>query len=128
MLQRSSYVNYLNSKSVSFSSIIQLGDSVIINGLTRALAVQREVDIFFGNEGSFAAYPIFSEPIPLLPITEDIAYRFHHLKPIIKVNKIDIIGISASSLLHVGNSQNIYMEARVEHVRQLLPRSAERPT
>ena len=29
--------------------------------------------------------------------------------------------MSSSSLLHVGNSKHVSMEARVKHIRQLLP-------
>ncbi len=125
MLQRTSYVNHLDVKVVSYSSILQIGDSCIINGLSRALAVQREEEIEYGREGNFASYSIFSEPIPLLPITEDITYLSRHLNPIIKVNKINVIGFSASSILHIGSSQNIYLEARVKHIRQLLSRETE---
>ncbi|MBT2738789.1 spore germination protein GerPE [Bacillus sp. ISL-7] len=126
MLKRSSYVDSINLKLAVYSSIVQLGDSCIINSLSRALAVQREAEIFFGNEGSFAAYPKFSEPIPFVPITEDISVRYHHLNPVIKVKNINILAISSATVLHVGNSQNISMEARVKNIRQLLPMEEER--
>jgi spore germination protein PE len=125
MLQRSSYVDRIDIKVASFSSILQLGDSCIINGLSRALAVQREEEEDYGNEGNYAAYSIFSEPIPFTPITENILYRTHHLNPIIKVNKLNVIGFSSASVLHVGNTQDISMETRVKHIRQLLPRQGE---
>jgi len=125
MMQRSSYVDHINVKSIFFSSTLQLGDSCIINGFSRALAVQREAEIFYGKEGNYAAYSTFSEPIPFDPITENITYRSHHLNPIIKVNKLNVLGASSASILHVGNSQHISMETRVKHVRQLLPREEE---
>jgi spore germination protein PE len=121
MLQRSSYVNKINIKVVSYSSILQLGDSCIINGLSRALAVQREAEIEYGHEGNFADYSVFTEPIPFTPITENILYQTHHLNPIIKVNNLNVIGFSSASVLHVGNTKDISMEARVKHIRQLLP-------
>ncbi|MDP4154317.1 MAG: spore germination protein GerPE [Bacillota bacterium] len=122
MPPRSSYVDQIDVKVASFSSVLQLGDSCIINGLSRALAVQREEEQEYGNEGNFAAYSAFTEPIPLTPITENFCYQTHHLHPIIKVNHINVIGFSSASVLHVGNSQNISMEARVKHIRQLLTR------
>lgn len=125
MLQRTSYVDQINVKIASFSSILQLGDSCIINGFSRALAVQREIEIFYGNEGNFSAFPMFNETIPLPPISEDITYLSHSLNPVIKVNKLNVIGISAASIMHVGNSQHISMEARIKHLRQLLPRGEE---
>jgi spore germination protein PE len=107
---------------MSFSSILQLGDSRIINGFNRALAVQREAEIFYDNEGNFSDYPVFFEPIPLPTLDENISIRTHHLNPVIKVNKIRIVGVSASAIIHVGNSEHVSMEARVKHIRQLLSR------
>lgn len=121
MLNRTSCVDAINIDIVSFSSILQLGDSCIINGLSRALAVQREAEQFYGYEGNYGAYPVYYEPIPLEPVTEDISMIQHHLNPIIKVHNIDFIAISSSSLLHVGNTQHVSMEVRVKHIRQLLP-------
>ncbi len=121
MLQRTSCVDNINIKIVSFASTVQLGDSCIINGLSRALAVQREVEVFYGNEGNLSSYRVYSEPIPFLPITEPFTYSRQNPNPLIKVNKIDIIGISSSSLLHVGNSRHVSMESRIKHIRQLQP-------
>jgi spore germination protein PE len=121
MLQRTSCVDTINIKIASFSSTVQLGDSCIINGLSRALAVQREAEVFYGNEGNLSSYRVFSEPIPFLPINEPFSYSRQNPNPLIKVSKIDIIGISSASLLHVGNSRHVSMEARVKHIRQLLP-------
>jgi spore germination protein PE len=120
MLQRSSVVNAIKVNSASFASTIQLGDSHIINGFSRALAVQREAEVFYGNEGNFLTYPVFSEPIPLLPITEKMTISTHNTLPVIKVNTISILAMSSSAILHVGNSENISLEARVKHIRQLL--------
>jgi spore germination protein PE len=125
ILSRISYMDDIHIKIISYSSIVQLGDSCIINGFSRAIAVQREAEIYFGNEGNFSAYPIFSDPIPFQPINETLAFSPQNFNPIIKVNHIDIIGISASSLLHVGNSQQVSMEARIKHIRQLLPIKGE---
>ncbi|MDQ0198135.1 spore germination protein GerPE [Neobacillus ginsengisoli] len=125
MFQRTSCVDDIRVKIVSFASTVQLGDSCIINGLSRAIAVQREVEIEYGNEGNFSVYPVFTEPIPFQPITESLAYTPRNLNPIIKVNNIGIIGMSSASILHVGNSQHVSMETRIKHIRQLLPHEEE---
>lgn len=106
---------------VTFGSIIQLGDSSIVNGLSHALVVQREAEIFYGKEGNLPAYPVITKPILLPSIDETISFRAHNLNPIIKVKKVDLTAVSNSSILHVGNSKNISMEARVKHIRELLP-------
>jgi spore germination protein PE len=125
MLQRTSAVNAIKVNSASFATTIQLGDSRIINGFSRALAVQREADVFYGNEGNFSKYPVFSEPIPLLPINEKITMSTHNPFPVIKVNTVSILAMSSAAILHVGNSENVSMEARVKHIRQLLHKDDE---
>jgi len=120
MLTRISSVDNLKVKQVAFDSIIQLGDSCILNGFSRAIAVQREAEIFFGDEGNFPSYRIFKKPLPLPPITESITFLRRNINPIIKVNNIDVTAVSSSSILHVGNSRNVSMEARIKHIRQLL--------
>ncbi len=119
MLERSSVVNSIKVNSASFASIIQLGDSRMVNGFSRALAVQREADVFFSKEGNFSSYRSFSEPIPFLPITEKMSLSTHNSLPLIKVNTISILAMSSCAILHVGNSENVSLEARVKHIRQL---------
>ncbi|MCM3573231.1 MULTISPECIES: spore germination protein GerPE [Mesobacillus] len=124
MLQRITCVDHIKIDSVSFSSIFQIGDSEQIQAISRALAVQREAEIFFDNEGNFDVFPIFSEPIPFQPTDEEnVVFSTHNLNPVLKVRNIDILGASSSSVVHLGNSRNIAMEARVKHIRQLLPRN-----
>jgi spore germination protein PE len=119
MLQRSSVVNSIKVNSASFASTIQLGDSRMVNGFSRALAVQREADVFFAKEGNFSNYRVFSEPIPFLPISEKMSLSTHNSLPLIKVNTISILAMSSAAILHVGNSENVSLEARVKHIRQL---------
>jgi spore germination protein PE len=125
MLQRTSVVDELKVNSASFASTIQLGDSRIINGASRALAIQREADVFFGNEGNFSAFSVFTEPIPFQPVTENIKMSNQNLNPMIKVNKITILAMSSSAILQVGNSEKVSLEARIKHIRQLFHKGDE---
>jgi spore germination protein PE len=120
-MQRTAAVGKVHVESVGIAAVLQIGDSRRIQGFSRALAVQRESEIFFGNEGNFAAYRIFSEPIPLRPITEQVQMSRHNVSPWIKVGTIDVLGVSASGVVHIGNTGDVSMEARVKHIRQLLP-------
>ncbi|MGJ7919532.1 spore germination protein GerPE [Neobacillus sp. LXY-4] len=120
MLKRTSFVDSIKVDSVLFSSIIQLGDSTYIQGGNRAIAVQRQQEIFWGQEGNFRQFRVFSEPIPLPLITESFAMQIVNPPVVcIKVRNIDIIGVSSSSIVHVGNNKSIQMEARIKHIRQL---------
>lgn len=121
MLKRTSFVDTLKVDSLQYSSIIQLGDSCYIQGANLALAVQREEEIFFGQEGEVQPYRVFSEPIPLPPITEQFRLETNNYGACgIIVGAIDIIGVSSSSLVHIGNSKIVQMESRIKHIRHLL--------
>ncbi|WP_394136710.1 spore germination protein GerPE [Cytobacillus oceanisediminis] len=122
MLQRTSAVDKINIDTISFSSIFEIGDSTYIQGFSRAIAVQREAEFFNAREGNYSVYPIFSESIPLLPIEEEISIQTTQLNPVIKVQNIDVIGVSSSSIIHIGSSKHISMETRVKHIRQLYPK------
>jgi spore germination protein PE len=124
MLQRTSSVDRIHIDTIAFSSVFEIGDSCFIKGFSRALANQREVEYFFAKEGNFSVYPIFREPIPLIPIEEDITIQTTQLNPIIRVQNIDINGVSSSSVIHIGNSGNISMESRVKHIRQINPKNS----
>jgi len=122
MLQRTASVKNIEIRSLAIASVFQIGDSNLIRGFSRAIAVQREVELFFDNEGNFADYPIFSEPIPLIPISETINMSRQNINPFIKVGNIDIIGVSSSSIVHLGNTNHVTLETRVKHIRQLSPK------
>ncbi|WP_053365521.1 spore germination protein GerPE [Bacillus sp. FJAT-27245] len=122
MLQRISKVDSLFVKSALFSSTILLGDAMRIFGNSRALAVQREAEIFFDEEGDFAQYKVFSAPLPLPPIYEPIAMDTFPVNPVIKVGTIDVKGLSAASIIQIGSTPYIGMESRIHHIRQLLER------
>ncbi|KAB2337167.1 spore germination protein GerPE [Cytobacillus depressus] len=123
MLSRTSIVDQFHVDTLIIGSVIEIGDSTFIQGFSRALAVHREVDTFFGNEGNFASYRAYTKPIPFPLIDEAITMQTVNLSPAIKVNSININGVSASSVVHIGSSQHIAMEARIKHIRQLQSRN-----
>ena len=118
---RYSIVKDMKVRTVSFSSVLEIGDSTEIHSEQKAFALQREKEIFFTSEGDFSQYPIYTEPIPLLPPPEPIHFIKLDERPIL-VNHIDITAVSFSSVVHIGQTGNVYMEARVKNIRQLKPR------
>lgn len=119
MFRRISKVDVINLTSVAFASKIQIGDSESISGNTRAIAVQRQREIFYGNEGDFRLFKIFSTFLPLPPINESITMHTRSTNPVIKVGRIDATAFSTSAFLHVGSTEHIQMETRVLHIRQI---------
>ncbi len=118
-MYRTSKVDSLKVDSLALSSIIQIGDSTCITTFTRAIAVQRQKELFYSNEGNFNSFPIFSFQLPIEPIVEPITIGSTSLHPLIKVDSIDIIGMSSSAVLHIGSSRHFQGESRTLHIRQL---------
>lgn len=117
---RTSIVDAIKIQVVSETGIFQIGDSTQLNPISYALAVQREHELFFSNEGNFGAYRVFTMNIPSEAIHEQMNITFHNENPIIRVNNINILGVTASGIAHIGSTCNIQAETRVKHIRQLL--------
>lgn len=118
---RYSIVNDIKVRTLSFSSVLEIGDSTEIFAQQKAFAVQREREIFFSSEGDFSQHPIYSETIPLLPPPAPVNFTKIDERPIV-VHRLDITGASFSSIIHIGQTCNVYMESRVKNIRQLEPR------
>jgi spore germination protein PE len=119
-MMRTSNVNEVDLLSLSFSSYFHIGDSCYINAKSRALAVKREYPRYYGNEGNFSAYPVFSMQSPTPVLTERINMEVTNVNPNIYVNHIKVKGVSNSSVFQIGSSRTICAEARIKHTRQLL--------
>ncbi|WP_458414380.1 spore germination protein GerPE [Schinkia sp. CFF1] len=119
MQQRLSIVNHMNILSVFLSSIVEIGDSNTILPFAKALAVHREHEALGGGEGSLN-YPIFYRPLPRPILTEQVAVRRINESPKIHVHSVTVIGVSTSSVVHIGSTNHIYGEGRVKHIRQLI--------
>ncbi|WP_163101660.1 spore germination protein GerPE [Peribacillus alkalitolerans] len=116
MLTRTSKVESLIVKVVSFSSTLQIGDVCFIDGTSTALAIQRETEQFYGTEGDEATLPV---PPPVLPITENLTISKINKNPLIKVGNVNVLGVSSSSILGVGNVGHIRMQVKLRHIRHL---------
>jgi spore germination protein PE len=121
---RVSLVGGINVHEVTLSSTLLVGDIVHVTNRSRALAVQRQEAVFRGDEGSFEKFGVFSRPIPKPIVDEPETIVYRNEDPFIRVNLVNIISISSSSLTQVGSNRTIDLESRVKHIRQLLPRSA----
>ncbi len=119
MYSRSSLVNWIYVSSHDSSAVIQIGDSNQITPKTKIYALQRQLPIFKGNEvEDLTQYPIYSQSIPLPLLTESLRQTTIHENPIIKVGSIRVIGLAASSVLHIGSTRTIQTESRVKHNRE----------
>jgi len=123
MIKRTSKVDQIKVNVVELSANIQIGDTQDIDAFSRTIAVQKEEEIFYGDEHSFNQYSLFSEPMILPPITETVYSKTVNENGYIHVNSINVLGISAASVLQIGNVNYIYLENRRKHIRHLNRRS-----
>lgn len=119
MIKRISQIESVKIETISFSSQLQIGDSKEIDSFTRSIAVQREKELFFSKEGNFAQYPLFSKPIHIPKITESITLQTKQETGKIKVKQLNIIGVTTSSIIHIGSNDQASLENRTKHFRQL---------
>jgi len=119
LFKRTSIVKNINVKNVANNSVFEIGDSWNIQPRTKVLAVQREYELFFGDEGNFSAYPIYTMPLPKPMIDESIYFHKYNESFTINVNNIDVTSLSGSGVLQIGSTKNIDAESRIKHIRQL---------
>ncbi|MCJ7840385.1 spore germination protein GerPE [Lederbergia sp. NSJ-179] len=119
MGKRNSMVQSIHVTNILFGSILEIGDTIKINGFSQALAVQRREELFFGKEGSFTTYSIFSEPTWMPTLPEIPTITKYQALPNIRVKDIRIKGLSASAVTQIGNTKNVYMDSKVHHIRQI---------
>ncbi|CAM3958957.1 spore germination protein GerPE [Geobacillus sp. FSL K6-0789] len=118
-MKRTSIVQALHAETLIISSVLQIGDSERISARTRALAVQRQYELFFEPEGE-QTFPIFTKPIPRWSSPPPVAsQQTLHESPVISVRSIRVLGISSSAVVHIGSTSIAEGEARIKHIRQL---------
>jgi spore germination protein PE len=119
-MKRTSIVKNLKVLSVTSSSNLLVGDSFKLIARSRAIAVQRQIAVFFANEGEFEDYPLFTKEIPQPNIDEQVNMSVVHESPYIKVRNIKVIGVASSSTLQIGSTRFIDLESRLKHFRQFV--------
>lgn len=120
-MKRTSIVQFFHGETVILSSVVQIGDSQKIASRTRALAVQRQYELFFGNEGEHS-FPIFTKPIPKFQSdSRNISLQTLHQSPVISVRSIRVISVSSAGVVHIGSTSTVDAESRIKNIRQLAP-------
>ncbi|TDF98139.1 spore germination protein GerPE [Paenibacillus piri] len=126
-MNRWSSVWDMKVNTVSQSAVLQIGDNVMIQPVTKVLAVQRELPEFEGKEGNLADFDIYSREIPLPPIDNDpVQTSFDQSGSRIHVGCVYVLGVTAASVLQVGGNQRIKAESRILHIRHFFTEPASK--
>lgn len=115
---RLSIIDRLKVNAVSEASVLQLGDARSVELVEKALAIQRMYADFYGDEGNFSDYPIFSLPLPELGTMSDVAMTRQNTTSAIRVGNVRIVSVSASSYIHAGCAETLTAKSRIKHIRQ----------
>jgi spore germination protein PE len=105
---------------LGFASTLMAGDLGRFDSETRALAVQRQVTVFWENEGDLASFALFSRPIPLPAVEEAVELNRINTNPDIVVDEVRVVSVSTASLALIGSVRHIQTEARIKHIRQFV--------
>jgi spore germination protein PE len=119
-MKRISVVHHIKILAVSRASQVIIGDAVMIKAKTRALAVQRQIAVFFKADGNFENYPLFTKKIPKSVTDERITMNIEQQAPTINVRSVHILGVVQSSTIQIGSTCIIDTEARIKHFRQFV--------
>jgi len=119
LVKRTSNVQLINTVSAINASFINIGDTHEACPETRAIALQKEGETFQG-ELEFEDYSIFSQK-KNLPKTKPkvIKHTINH-QPNIYVQNVNVIALSSSSIMQVGNLNHISAESRILHIRYVI--------
>ncbi|WP_438432576.1 spore germination protein GerPE [Gorillibacterium sp. sgz500922] len=125
-MTRLSVIGFIDIDNVSYASTVFIGDNCAIVPRTQAIAVRRDFTSYYGNEGSFADYPIFRRRWPRLPVPTDVRVTKRD-EGVIRVDFIQIKSISTSAVLQAGSTHTVDAEFRVKQFRQLASQTPGAP-
>lgn len=117
---RLSIVGNVYIHDIGSSSVMHVVDNINTALKTRVFAVQREVPFYYGNEGSFKAYPFYQRPFPIPQPPEPFTMCVDNLGSFIRVQNIRILGVSSSALLQIGCNRITSAETHVKNIRQFV--------
>ncbi|TDQ42075.1 spore germination protein GerPE [Aureibacillus halotolerans] len=116
---RTSVITSTRVHTVTSSSVFQVGDSSRIQGTSKVYAVLREESLFLGNEGDFKD-SVFTRSTPWSQLSHQVEMKQMNMSPYIAVKHINILGIGASSVFHIGSTGRVGLDSRIKNVRHLL--------
>lgn len=119
MFKRFSVVDQINITSLGIDGVTQLGDTNTITAKNRAVAIQKEGNQFSLNEAPLASFEIFTDSEITVPIRQK-EVRQHTINecPFIHIDQITITYVQSASILHIGNVDYIFSNARLLQIRQ----------
>ena len=113
-------VEVIKITNVSSGSTSICGDTGTIMADTNALAVQRELPYFLHEEGNYADYKIFSQPISRLDTDLQVSLDADNLASSIYIGNINLLAVSSASIFQIGCNDSIELMSKTKAIRQFV--------
>jgi len=119
-MKRHVFVDNVYIINISNSSACICGDSGLIDAYTRALAVQRQVPVFFEDEGNYEDYSIFTRSIPGWQLSSEVELDVINEYKTIHVGCLEVTATASSSVVQLGSNDTMELESRVKAIRHFI--------
>jgi len=96
--------------------------------MANVFAVQRQVPVYWGNEGDLTQYPSFSRDIPVPHLDEKMTITRENDQPIIRVGNVFVSSLSGSGILHIGSTREVGTVSRTKHIRHFIVEEVQKNT
>ncbi|HLS09670.1 spore germination protein GerPE [Lentibacillus sp.] len=119
--KRTALTEKISLNGLTYSAVFNIGDTKMSNPQSRGIAVQKEGASFQGDDGVFFdKYELFHQkanwPKPAVSMHKNTC---HH-NDTIRVNRVDMTGVSQAGVFQVGSIDQVFSEARIKHMRKYL--------
>ncbi|MDY0407853.1 spore germination protein GerPE [Virgibacillus soli] len=118
--KRTVHIQSIDVNSVTFSSILSIGDTKKAHPTSRAIAVQQPSAVFNAHkEVTYADYPIFSRKPKWIQQSPSVQKNTFHHQPYIRTKNIFTIAVNGSSIFQLGSLQEVKADSRTKHIRKI---------
>ncbi|GIO25718.1 spore germination protein GerPE [Ornithinibacillus bavariensis] len=118
MLHRLVQIKEVDLNTMTFSGIFNIGDTVNFSPRSKAIAVQREGNVWNTSyDVHFHYYPIFQLPAKWIEKPIPVVSKNNHHDGIISVNCVSIQAVTQAAGIQFGGIDYINAESRIKHIR-----------
>lgn len=121
MAIRIASVNQIRVNSVSFSGILSIGDTETTKQVSRGIALQKEGAYFTRKDQLFFEdYSLFKMEPDLPMLKSPVQMKTYQHNKEIHVQRVDVVGVTTSSVMQIGSLRHIEATAWLKHFRKLI--------
>ncbi|MCP8968243.1 spore germination protein GerPE [Ectobacillus ponti] len=121
MQRHVSVVGNITLLSIGLGSTLQIGDTNFLLLRSRAIAVQRELPIYRGNEIEFSDFDVFTDTDLTVPKrVTDVRMNVVNVNPFLHVGSLEFSSTENSAVIHIGSVEYGQSNSRIHQIRQYM--------